>query len=62
MRPPLVALLDWTHLLEDFLDNIGVSFEQFQREMTGGWLFGYVEALRAAGVPDRRLHFESFSL
>ncbi|MEJ7577432.1 MAG: glycosyltransferase family 4 protein [Pyrinomonadaceae bacterium] len=47
---PTVALFDWSQLLEDFLDNIGVSFEAFCREMTGGWMFGYVEALQSAGV------------
>ncbi|HEX7177705.1 MAG TPA: glycosyltransferase family 4 protein [Pyrinomonadaceae bacterium] len=45
-----VALVDWSQLLEDYLDNIGVSFESFRDEMTGGWMFGYVEALRLAGV------------
>jgi starch synthase len=44
-----LALVDWSHLLEDFLDNIGVSFEAFRTGMTGGWMFGYVEALRSAG-------------
>jgi starch synthase len=42
-------LIDWSHLLEDFLDNIGVSFEAFRTGMTGGWMFGYVDALRSAG-------------
>jgi len=37
-------------LLEDFLYNIGVSFEDFCDEMTGGWMFGYIDALRLAGV------------
>jgi glycosyltransferase involved in cell wall biosynthesis len=44
-----LALVDWSHLLEDFLDNIGVTFEAFRDEMTGGWMFGYIEALRSAG-------------
>lgn len=44
-----LALVDWSHLLEDFLDNIGVTFEAFRGEMTGGWMFGYIEALRSAG-------------
>lgn len=47
---PAVALVDWSQLLEDYLDNIGVSFESFRDEMSGGWMFGYVEALRLAGV------------
>jgi len=44
-----VALLPWGHTFEDFLDGIGVSFEQFCVEMSGGWLFGYVQALQLAG-------------
>lgn len=44
-----VAIIDWSHLLEDFLDNLGLSFESFRTEMTGGWMFGYIEALRSAG-------------
>ena len=37
---PTVAIVDWSHLLEDFLDTIGLSFPQFRDEMSGGWLFG----------------------
>ena len=48
--PAAVALVDWSELLEDYLDNIGVTFESFRDEMTGGWMFGYIEALRRAGV------------
>jgi glycosyltransferase involved in cell wall biosynthesis len=44
-----VALVDWSQLVEDFLDNIGVSLESFRDEMTGGWMFGYVAALASAG-------------
>ncbi|MBW4595697.1 MAG: glycosyltransferase family 4 protein [Brasilonema angustatum HA4187-MV1] len=47
---PAIALLHWGDLIEDFLDSIGVSFEAFCKEMTGGWLFGYIEALKLAGV------------
>jgi hypothetical protein len=45
-----VALLPWGNVFEDFLDTIGVSLESFCNEMTGGWLFGYVEALQLAGI------------
>ena len=48
--PVAVALVDWSELLEDYLDNIGVTFESFRDEMAGGWMFGYIEALRRAGV------------
>jgi glycosyltransferase involved in cell wall biosynthesis len=47
---PTVALFPFGHVFEDFLDSIGVSLEEFCTEMTGGWLFGYVEALRSVGV------------
>lgn len=47
---PRIALVDWTHVLEDFLDPLGVSLDGFCEEMTGGWMFGYVAALDAAGV------------
>lgn len=47
---PTIALLHWGNLIEDFLDTIGVSFESFCTEMTGGWLFGYVEALKLVGI------------
>ncbi|MDQ3556901.1 MAG: glycosyltransferase family 4 protein [Gemmatimonadota bacterium] len=49
-RGAVVALLPWGDVIEDFLDPIGVSWDEFCAEMTGGWLFGYVEALRTAGV------------
>src|SRR3990172_3465564 len=45
-----VALLPWGDLIEDFLDSIGVSLETFCKEMTGGWMFGYIDALRLVGV------------
>lgn len=48
--PPTIALVDWSHLHEDFLDSIGVSFDSFLTKMTGGWLFGYIDALQLAGV------------
>lgn len=66
---PTVALLPWGDVIEDFLDPIGVSTEGFLEEMSGGWMFGYVEALARAGVrtalvcvsrsvhrPTRRVH------
>ncbi|HZD01547.1 MAG TPA: glycosyltransferase family 4 protein [Actinomycetes bacterium] len=46
---PGVALLPWGDVFEDFLDGVGVRFERFCDEMTGGWLFGYAEALQRAG-------------
>lgn len=67
--PPRLAVLPWGDLIEDFLDPIGLSIDAFVEEMTGGWLFGYLDALATAGVesvlvcvtatvaePARRIH------
>jgi len=45
-----IALFSSGDLFEDFHDTIGVSLETFRDELTGGWLFNYVDALRQAGV------------
>jgi glycosyltransferase involved in cell wall biosynthesis len=42
-------LLHFDTVIEDFLDRIGLSLGDFCQRMTGGWLFGYVEALRSVG-------------
>ena len=47
---PTIAILPWGNVIEDYLNPIGVSFASFRDEMTAGWLFGYVDALRTAGV------------
>jgi glycosyltransferase involved in cell wall biosynthesis len=50
--PPLgtIALLPWGDVFEDWLDPLGISLEVFRDEMTGSWMFGFVEALRRAGI------------
>ena len=45
-----VVIIDWCHLYEDFLDTLDVSFDDLRTELTGGWLFGYIEALQRAGA------------
>jgi starch synthase len=47
---PVVAILPWGEVIEDFLDGIDLTLDDFLETMSGGWLFGYVEALRRAGV------------
>lgn len=49
-RRPTVALLPWGDVFADFLDRLGVSFEQLRDEFTGSWMFGYAAALATAGV------------
>jgi starch synthase len=45
-----VAFVPWGDEIEDFLDEIGVSLDEFSSTMTGGWLFGYIDALRLHGI------------
>src|SRR6516162_1668959 len=47
-RQRRVALL-FAGVVEDFLDSIGLSLDDFCTSMTGGWCFGYIDASRAAG-------------
>ncbi len=67
--PDRVAVLPWGDLIEDFLGPIGLSVDDFVEEMTGGWLFGYLDALSTADIdsvlvcmsatvhaPVRRIH------
>jgi uncharacterized protein with von Willebrand factor type A (vWA) domain len=46
----MLAVLPRGDLIEDFLDEIGISLEDFSSKMTVGWLFGYVDALRLRGI------------
>jgi glycosyltransferase involved in cell wall biosynthesis len=47
---PRLALLHWGDLIEDYLELADLSLDAYREELTGGWMFGYVEALRDAGV------------
>lgn len=47
---PVVALVAWGLIFEDFLRPNHLTLDAFCDEFTGSWMFGYVEALRAAGV------------
>jgi glycosyltransferase involved in cell wall biosynthesis len=46
---PVAAILPWG-ILEDFIEPLGISLEEFCREFTGSYVFGYAAALRQAGV------------
>lgn len=47
---PTVALMPWGEVIEEFLRPIGLDLEGFARDMSGGWLFGYVAAMQTAGL------------
>lgn len=45
-----IAILPWGDVIEDYLDPIGLSFDDFRIRIDGGWLFGYADALLRAGA------------
>jgi glycosyltransferase involved in cell wall biosynthesis len=47
---PTIALLHCYDLIDDFLDSIEISFDTFCQEFVGSWMFGYIHALKTAGV------------
>ncbi|QEC48497.1 glycosyltransferase [Baekduia soli] len=66
---PTVAILPWGDVVEDYLEPIGLTLDDYAERLSGGWLFGYAEALSGAGVrsvivcwstnvrrPERRMH------
>ena len=44
-----IAIFVWGDVIEQWLDTIGLTTKDFAERMTGGWIFGYVAALRHAG-------------
>lgn len=69
LTPITVGLLPWGQVIEDFLDGLRLDVDDFVSAVSGGWLFGYADALLTAGVsvivicvseevcrPERRLH------
>jgi glycosyltransferase involved in cell wall biosynthesis len=45
-----VAIFPWRDVIEDFLDPLGVSLEDYARHLQGGWLSGYASALQRQGL------------
>ncbi len=54
-----VALFPWGGVVEDFLDHIGLDRRTFAEETSGGWMFGYAEALRRQGVATTIMCFSA---
>ena len=50
IQPPTIALLHCMDLIDDFLDHINISFQTYCNEFVGSWMFGYINALKRAGV------------
>jgi glycosyltransferase involved in cell wall biosynthesis len=49
-KPRTIALLIWSDLIEDYLGSIGLILDDYCTQMTGGWLFNYVEALKTRDI------------
>jgi glycosyltransferase involved in cell wall biosynthesis len=49
LSEPTIAIFPWGDVIEEFLDPIGLTVEDFVNRMSGGWLFGYVTALQYVG-------------
>jgi glycosyltransferase involved in cell wall biosynthesis len=47
---PIVGIVIGPELLEDWLEHIDISFEDFLDEMMGSWMFGFIESLKLMGV------------
>jgi len=54
-----IAMLLWGDVIEDFLDPIGLTLEDFRDHMTGGWAFGYIDALQRVGVETDLICFSA---
>jgi starch synthase len=48
--PKRLALLHWGDVVEDITEPNGITLEAFCNEMTGGWQFNYIDALKQQGV------------
>ncbi|MDQ4142427.1 MAG: glycosyltransferase [Actinomycetota bacterium] len=66
---PTVAILPWGDLLEDYTGPLSMSLDDYSERLSGGWLFGFTEALartavetvivcwsRSVARPTRRVH------
>ncbi len=52
-----VAILPWGDVIEDFLEPIGWTLDDFLQRMSGGWLFGYIDALQTVGIESTLIVF-----
>jgi starch synthase len=49
-RNPVVAILPWGDVVEDYIDAIGLSLDDYAERLSGGWLFGFAEAFHRTGI------------
>lgn len=71
---PTLAIIPWGDVVEDYIGPIGLSIDDYAERLSGGWLFGFAEALRHVGAdtvivcwsrsvtrPTRRIHLPTGS-
>ncbi|HYG28191.1 MAG TPA: glycosyltransferase family 4 protein [Caulobacteraceae bacterium] len=46
---PALAIFPWGDVIEEFLEPLGLTADDYAERMRGGWLFGYVAGLQSAG-------------
>ena len=56
LGPERIAIFPWGDVVEEFLDPLGLTPQDYAGRMRGGWLFGYVAALKAVGVESIIVH------
>jgi glycosyltransferase involved in cell wall biosynthesis len=49
MNGPVVAILPLGDVVEDWIDDLGLTADDFMTRMSHGWMYGFSEALRRAG-------------
>ncbi len=72
---PTVAILPLGDLVEDYIDPLGLSLDDYAERLSGGWLFGFAEGFASADVdtvivcrsrgvtrPTRRVHVPTGSV
>jgi starch synthase len=47
---PTIGFIDWAHLIEDYLDHIGIDLDELRTQFVGAWMVQYIKALKTVGV------------
>jgi glycosyltransferase involved in cell wall biosynthesis len=49
-RNPVVIVVFWGQVVEDWLDPYNLTMDDMLRDISDGWLFGFIDALATVGV------------
>jgi hypothetical protein len=50
VSPAVVGIVMSPDVIEDWLDHVRITLEEFLDQMMGSWMFGYMKALKARNV------------